>query len=183
MSLKTYTPDELKEILRLHKLWLDNDKNGIRANLSRADLSRANLSRADLSGADLSGANLSRANLSWADLSRADLSMFNILSNGTLEVYKKIRDNLIAVLEIPKKAKRVNAYGSRKCRAEYAKVIKIENQDGEKVKEGFGLHDEKFKYVVGKTVKPDSFDPDPRVECSKGIHFFITKEEARNYND
>jgi hypothetical protein len=27
-------------------------------------------------------------------------------------------------------------------------------------------------------IKPDSYDPDPRVECSHGIHFFITKEEA-----
>jgi hypothetical protein len=80
--MKTYTKDELQEILRLHKLWL-NDEGGEMANLSganlsRADLSGANLSRANLSRANLSGANLSGADLSGADLSRADLSGANL---------------------------------------------------------------------------------------------------------
>ena len=76
--------NELQEILEKHKLWLNNKKGGVRANLSLAnlreanlhgaDLSRADLSGADLSGANLSGANLRRANLREADLSRADLS-------------------------------------------------------------------------------------------------------------
>ena len=77
--MKTYTKEELQEVLRLHKLWLNDDENGVRANLSGANLSGANLSGANLSGAnlsraDLSGAYLSRANLSGANLSRADLS-------------------------------------------------------------------------------------------------------------
>ena len=103
--MKTFTEQELKEILRKHKLWLeDSDQQDAEradlscanlscanlscanlswANLSRADLSWANLSRADLSWADLSWANLSRANLSradlsWANLSRADLSWANL---------------------------------------------------------------------------------------------------------
>lgn len=42
---------ELKEILRKHKLWLNNEDGGERANLSRAKLSYANLKSADLSGA------------------------------------------------------------------------------------------------------------------------------------
>ena len=65
---------KLNEILRKHKLWLDRDENGSRADLSGANLSRANLSRADLSGADLRGANLSEADLSGANLSGANLS-------------------------------------------------------------------------------------------------------------
>ena len=92
--MKTYTVKELNEVLRLHSLWLQKDKNGIKANLSGADLSGAdlrgvnlswanlsganlrwvNFSEADLSGADLHGVNLSRADLRWADLSGADLS-------------------------------------------------------------------------------------------------------------
>ena len=82
------TEAELKIVLKKHTLWLINDPNGVRANLSMADLSwanlsganlsRANLSRANLSGADLSMANLSRANLSMANLSGADLSMANL---------------------------------------------------------------------------------------------------------
>jgi len=65
---------EIKEILRLHLLWLNNDANGKRADLSGAYLSGANLRSANLSCAKLSGANLSFANLSFADLSGANLS-------------------------------------------------------------------------------------------------------------
>jgi uncharacterized protein YjbI with pentapeptide repeats len=77
------TAAELQEALRLHRLWIDYDPEGVRANLSRADLRRADLSWADLRGADLSwadlrwadlrGADLREANLRWADLRRADL--------------------------------------------------------------------------------------------------------------
>jgi len=45
--MKTYSKEELAEVLRLHKLWLNNE-GGKRADLSGADLSRAYLSRADL---------------------------------------------------------------------------------------------------------------------------------------
>jgi hypothetical protein len=30
-------------------------------------------------------------------------------------------------------------------------------------------------------IRPDKFDADPRVNCSHGIHFFITREEAEAY--
>ena len=77
------TATELQEMLRLHVLWLQNDPEGVRANLSRANLYGADLSGADLSGADLSranlyGANLSGANLYGANLSGADLSVANL---------------------------------------------------------------------------------------------------------
>ena len=72
--MKTYTTDELKEILRLHRLWRRNEEGGSRADLRRADLRRAVLSGADLSGAVLSGADLRGADLRRADLSGAVLS-------------------------------------------------------------------------------------------------------------
>ena len=59
--MKTYTTDQLKEILQLHQLWLRSEERGVRANLSGANLIGANLSGANLSGANLSGANLSGA--------------------------------------------------------------------------------------------------------------------------
>ena len=78
------TLEKLAEILAKHKLWLNDEKGGVRANLSYtylsgadlrgADLSKADLSGADLRGADLRGANLSGANLSGANLSGANLS-------------------------------------------------------------------------------------------------------------
>jgi len=56
--MKKFTEEELKEILENHKLWLKNEKVGVRADLSGADLSWAKLSGANLSGADLTGADL-----------------------------------------------------------------------------------------------------------------------------
>ena len=46
------TPEKLAEILAAHKLWLNDEKGGVRADLSGADLSKANLSGATLRGAD-----------------------------------------------------------------------------------------------------------------------------------
>ena len=81
--MKKITKEELDVFLREHKLWMINDPEGERADLSGADLSGANLSGADLryadlSGADLSGANLSGADLRYANLSGADLSGANL---------------------------------------------------------------------------------------------------------
>ena len=45
------TATELQEVLRLHRLWLQDDPEGVRANLSRADLSWVDLRGADLRGA------------------------------------------------------------------------------------------------------------------------------------
>ena len=65
---------DLKEVLRLHGLWLSGDKYGRRADLSGADLRGVDLGCASLGGADLSCAGLDYAYLRYADLSGADLS-------------------------------------------------------------------------------------------------------------
>jgi len=77
--MKTYSKEELAELIEKHGKWLKGLKGGERAgmsmaDLSGADLSGANLSMANLSGAKLSGAKMFGAKLSGADLSRADLS-------------------------------------------------------------------------------------------------------------
>ena len=65
--MKKISKDELKEILRLHALWLTTDEAGGKcADLRYADLSGANLSGADLSRADLRCAYLHYAYLSGA---------------------------------------------------------------------------------------------------------------------
>ena len=140
--------------------------------------SGANLYDADLSGANLSGANLSRANLSGADLSEvknAELVLMQtsiVPEEGAFVGYKKLANGSIAKLVIPHDAKRLNAYGSRKCRAE--KVFVLEG-------EGVSSHDNKTEYKPETWVIPDAFDDDRRNECSRGIHFFITRIEAENY--
>ncbi len=72
------TIEQLAEILKKHKLWLDGHAGGERANLSLADLSSADLSSANLSLANLRSADLRSANLSLADLSLADLRSANL---------------------------------------------------------------------------------------------------------
>ena len=161
------------------------------ADLYRADLSGADLYRADLSGADLSGANLSGADLSGADLSDADLSGADlsdaknaelviarqrIVPDGQIIGWKKLRCGVIAKLSIPASAKRINAIGSRKCRASQAFVLEL--SEG---KSAFDQHTGKLEYKVGHFVEPDRFDDSVLVECSSGIHFFLTKEEAEAY--
>jgi hypothetical protein len=44
------------------------------------------------------------------------------------------------------------------------------------------MHDIGFVYTVGKVVRVKNYDDDIRVECTRGIHFFQTFEEARDYS-
>jgi len=58
--------NQLSEIIRLHRLWLDGADSGVLADLRYADLSNANLRGANLRGANLRGANLGGADLRGA---------------------------------------------------------------------------------------------------------------------
>jgi len=71
---------------------------------------------------------------------------------------------------------------SRKCRASKAKPLTIINASDNKI-ESCECWDTSYKFVykVGKMAIPDSYDDDIRVECSNGIHFFITKKEAEEW--
>jgi len=45
---------------------------------------------------------------------------------------------------------------------------------------GQAIHDG-TEYKEGETIRPDSYDGNPLIECSHGIHFFITRQEAEDY--
>ena len=249
---------ELNKILSNHKLWLMDESNGIRADLSGvdleyadldgadlrdanlsgadlkgadlrnanlwyadlrgadlrdaslgcadlgyADLGGANLSGADLSGvdlrdADLRGANLGHANLYDADFSGADLGGANLWSadlscvkniffpmacpeKGSFIAFKKAGCYIIELF-IPSNAKRCSAT-SRKCRCSKAKVISITTPSGDKtnITEVHSNYDPNFIYKLGEYVEVKNFDDNRWNECSPGIHFFITRQEAVNY--
>ena len=249
---------ELNKILSNHKLWLMDESNGIRADLSGvdleyanldgtdlrdanlsganlrgadlrsanlwyadlrgddlrdaslgcadlgyADLGGANLSGADLSGADLRdadlrGANLGHANLYDADFSGADLGGANLWSTdlscvkniffpmacpekGSFIAFKKAGCYIIELF-IPSNAKRCSAT-SRKCRCSKAKVISITTPSGDKtnITEVHSNYDPNFIYKLGEYVEVKNFDDNRWNECSTGIHFFITRQEAVNY--
>ena len=168
------------------------------ANLRGAYLSRVNLIRAYLRGADLRGADLRGANLSDANLSDANLSGVNLCGvkydektaffaqscpeEGAFIGFKKAGGKIVKLL-IPEDAKRSSAT-SRKCRCSKATVLSITNLDGSDAGIESVPSDKtsNFVYKIGKTLEVKDFDEDRWNECSTGIHFFITRDEAVNYN-
>ena len=145
------------------------------ANLKGAYLKGANLEGANLKGAYLKGANLYGANLYGAYLP------LNCPEEGAFIGWKKVHDLLIKLL-IPEDAKRSSA-GTRKCRASKAVVLDIIDPNGDKYT--LPVENRNYSpyvtYEVGKEVLPDSWDDNRWNECSHGIHFFITKQEAIDY--
>jgi len=143
------------------------------ANLHGADLPGANLRWAMLHGADFRWADLGEADLCWAKLRGADLRWAKLphfqLPDGVLTVWKVVAGSIVC-LSIPAEARRTATPIGRKCRAEYADVISIEG--------GRPVTTRGLEYVVGQRVTPDKYDPDIRVECTNGIHFFTTRGEA-----
>ena len=188
--------EQLNEILEKHKKWLNGEPDGERANLREADLRGA-----DLRGADLRGASLRRANLYEANLRGADLRGASLLGAENIPEYicpiccpekgsfigfkKALSSNMevevIVELEIPAEAKRSSAT-DRKCRCDKAKVLSITGLSGvAEFQQAISRYDTNFVYEIGKTVVVDDFDDNRWNECSTGIHFFITKDEAIRY--
>lgn len=103
--------------------------------------------------------------------------------------YKKFEDGwlikepYIVKLLIPEDAKRSSST-SRKCRCDKVKVLSITNLDGTEtdVKTVYSYADEKFTYTVGKTVEVKNFDENRWNECAPGIHFWMDRIEAVEYN-
>ena len=172
--------------------------NLTRANLTHANLYRANLTGADLTGADLtnaylrcanlygailSGANLSGVDLTGADLSHADLTNTildekeqcrkGIVLTEPMVGYKKSYENKIITLEIPIGAK-VFSINNNKRRTNKAKVIDMQGET-----ELCSRRDASFKYHVGDEIEIEDFDENYNAECSTGIHFFLTRDEAK----
>lgn len=204
------TQEELNKVLEAHKHYLAQDCEGwknMRADLRGADLRGADLIGAYLPEADLRGAYLSRANLTGADLRganlrgadlrRADLTGANLTEvkydettaffamacpeGGDFIAWKKV-GRIIVKLRVPSEAKRSSAT-TRKCRCEYAEVLELQNLDGTPYNDDKVVNDNYVEtiYKVGEIVRPDSWDDNRWNECSHGIHFFITRDEAVRY--
>ena len=199
MDIYKPTPEELQETLRLHKMWLNNEDGGKRANMScwslrSADLRLANLSSADLRSADLRSADLSSANLRSADLRLAENLFYPIAcpSHGAFTAWKKAcycsdkiatpdkTKPVIVELLIPADAKRSSAT-TRKCRCDKAQVVSITDLYGNSYAEAFSQRDCRFVYKVGEIVSVPDFDENRWNECSTGIHFFIDRGEAERW--
>ena len=196
------TTERFNEILAKHAEWVNSHGvKGVRAYLSDADLSGADLKGAnlrgadlwcaDFSGADLRGADLRYANLEGANLSGADLRdakiNFHIAcpEKGSFIAFKKAGNNYnnyIVELLIPEDARRCSAT-SKKCRCDKAKVLSITKIDGtsDGVDTVYSIYNETFAYKIGELVEVKDFDDNRWNECSTGIHFFLTRQEAVEY--
>jgi len=148
--------------------------------LRGAYLQYANLRGAYLQYANLRGAYLQYANLQDANLQDADLPHFQIVpEEGDFVAWKKVAQGVILKLQVT--GKRTSSLVGRKCRCSEVFVLEALN-----VPEGHSgifksSHDATFTYEVGKTVTCPDYDDDIRVECTSGIHFFMTCKEAVEY--
>ncbi|WP_418169564.1 DUF5758 domain-containing protein [Alistipes communis] len=156
------------------------------ANLCGAYLRGANLYGADLCDANLCDANLRDANLRDADLRGANLRdakgcYLSCPTEGSFIGWKKASGHIVK-LRIPEDARRSSATG-HKCRCDKAYVMEIQNMDGTKATEDTvrSDHDKNFVYTVGATVEVPDFDDNRWSECAPGIHFFIDRRAAVEY--
>lgn len=101
----------------------------------------------------------------------------DIPEEGSFIGWKKLSGGVIAKLLIPAEARRTSTPIGRKNRAEFVVVLELFGEA-----EGVSMHDKSTIYRKGETVRPDSYNGDIRLECTNGIHFFITRQEAEDYN-
>ena len=157
------------------------DADLIGVNLRDADLIGVNLRDADLRDADLSGADLSDVDLSGAEKATITSYNQNCPEDGDFVAWKKVHGGFILKLLVI--GDRVSPIVGRKCRTNKVKVLAAFDRDGDQVneREFVSTYDGNFFYCIGEISEEKEYDPDPTIECSKGIHFFITKQEAMDW--
>lgn len=138
---------------------------------------------ADLRGADLSNADLRNADLSGVRLSESTGFLLpQCPSEGAFIGWKKACGCIVKI-QILEDAKRSSAT-TLKCRCSKALTLAIENIDGSN--SGFtqisSSRVSEFIYEIGVIREVSDFDENRFNECSSGIHFFISREMAVQYN-
>ncbi len=174
------------------------------ANLQRVEFEGARISSTDFTGADLRAANFrdceaelhlgpnkfrtsdlrgciahasffKRTNMVGVKLDDDLAKRLTIIPEGEFVAWKKTREGVMKI-RIPASARRSNAT-TRKCRAEY--VVPIEMPEG--YTECHSSYDYGFTYRLNEIARCNAWNHDRWMECSGGIHFFLTREEAENY--
>jgi uncharacterized protein YjbI with pentapeptide repeats len=145
------------------------------ANLYNANLTDANLTHANLTDADLTGTYLTYVDLTDTILDEKEQCRKGIVLTEPMIGYKKARGGKIITLEMPIGSK-VFSIHNKKRRTNKVKVIDMQGEA-----ELGSIRDNSFKYHVGDEIEITDFDERYNVECSTGIHFFLTREEAEEY--
>ena len=156
--------------------------NGV--DLRNADLREANLFRANLKDANLFGVNLKNANIINAEINENTKIDYPIAcpETGSFIGYKKAVSEKIVKLQICKDAKRSSAT-TKKCRCSKALVLAIENIDGSDsgLQEIKSIYNHCFIYRVGEIAEVPDFDDNRWNECAPGLHFFVDRQDAVEY--
>ena len=155
-----------------------------KADLRKADLSEADMYEADLKEANLLGTNLKNTNTVCAVINEDTKIDYPITcpETGSFIGYKKAVSGKIVKLQICEDAKRSSAT-TKKCRCSKALVLAIENIDGSDsgLKGIASIYDPSFIYRVGEIVEVSDFDDNRWRECAPGIHFFMDRQDAVEY--
>ena len=94
--------------------------------------------------------------------------------------WKKCQDDRIVKLLIPEEAVRTG-HSAYCCRASEAKVLEIRDRDNNPCEEAFSFAHEDFVYRKGETVCPAEAFDDHLLTDGSGIHFFLTRTEAEQF--
>ena len=164
-----------------------------------ANLSEAKFNRSILLDCNFTGSNLYNCNLDNTDSYLSEYKKGKILTESIIG-YKKcipcdadriynfldpdclIQDIDIAIvtLEIPRGAIVFSINGG-KCRTNKAKVIDIVDGNGNKMQRAKSYMMGNLTYYIGDEFTIYDFNCEYNVECSAGIHFFMTRKEAEEY--
>ena len=196
-----FTNDELKEMLRLHLMWLNGEEGGKRINLFEANLTGANLYRANLEGANLTGANLYRANLEGARLEGANLTGANLyranLYRANLEGANLTGANLYRANLEGARLEGANLTGANLYRANLKGAnltgaknlikpigVEVGNYYWKRINKDFESNGYYFTVGVNNLRDGETFADDERVLCSyPGFHFASRSWCAREYGN
>lgn len=106
--MKKMTQDEMNEILKLHKMWLNGEKNGVRAvieardlfdltmigaNLQKAVISRSFIKNCDMENVDMSNTEILNTTIAYSNMENATLASADMINANMTEVYMP-RSNL-----------------------------------------------------------------------------------------
>ena len=179
-----------------------NNCNIVSMVIKNCDLSEGLFINCTLTNVRLANTNLAKAEIRNCKLDNIVANPFTSFYNlqcpeeGSFIGFKKAYINttpnnktyfpslpVIVKLQITEDSLRSSAT-SRKCRCSKAKVLSISYLDGTECPEGtiaYSQYNSDFIYKIGDILEIKNFDEDRWEECAKGIHFFITREEAVNY--
>lgn len=152
------------------------------------DVQEANFRWMDFTGADFSGSNFHHTLLEYTtldDVKDNDDTKFYRLAcpeSGPFIAWKCCTDLRVVQLLVPADARRVSATAET-CRCDKAKVLSIKSIDETKKYDwAQSTVDPNFYYEVGKWVTPaNEFQPDRWMDSSPGIHFFMDRQQAVDY--